>query len=175
MFCPACGTENFAGSDNCTECSSDLAAIETRPLDPVEDHLHNDHVLSAVKPNPLIVSPLDPVEKVVLAMAEKGHNCALVSYENVLVGIFTERDVLRKLTADYDNLKAAPVRDFMTPAPEALEADTSLTFALNKMSVGGFRHVPVVDDDQRPLGVVSVKDVLAHITANVPDLFEAQS
>lgn len=173
MLCPACGTENFAGADTCSECNSDLAAVETRSLDPVEERLHNDRVGGAAKPNPLIVAPLDTVDSVVQKMAKLGHNCAMVAYDDVLVGIFTERDVLRKLSADYDNLKSAPVRDFMTPAPEALETDTPLTFALNKMSVGGFRHVPVVNEDQRPLGVVNVKDLLSHITANVPDLFEA--
>jgi CBS domain-containing protein len=173
MLCPACGTENFDGADHCVECDSDLSAIETRSLDPLEVRLHHDHVINAVKPNPLIVSPLDTVDEVVQQMSEQGRTCALVSYDNVLVGIFTERDVLRKLSADYDSLKAAPVRDFMTPAPEALEAKTPLTFALNKMSVGGFRHVPVVSEDQQPLGVVSVQDLLAHISTNVPDLFEA--
>ncbi|NOX58853.1 MAG: CBS domain-containing protein [Planctomycetes bacterium] len=175
MLCPACETENFPGSDVCGECGSDLSAVETRALDPVEKRLHEDRMKKAIKPNPLIVSPLDPVETVVSRMSEDGQNCALVAFENVLVGIFTERDVMRKLSADYDNLKGAPVRDFMTPAPESLEADTPLTFALNKMSVGGFRHVPVVNDEQQPLGVVSVKDVLAHIVANVPDLFQARS
>ncbi len=173
MLCPDCGTENFAGADNCSDCNSDLHAVESSSLDPLEKRLHNDHVIGAVKPNPLVVSPLDSIESVVLQMSENGHNCAMVAFDGVLVGIFTERDVLRKLTADYDNLKSAPVRDFMTPAPEALEADTPLTFALNKMSVGGFRHVPVVNVEQQPLGVVNVKDLLAHITANVPDLFEA--
>ncbi len=173
MLCPACGTENFDGADNCSECNSDLVAVDTRALDPLEERLHNDHVGGAIKPNPLVVAPLDTVESVVEKMSQNSHNCAMVAYDGVLVGIFTERDVLRKLSSDYDNLKAAPVRDFMTPAPEALEADTPLTFALNKMSVGGFRHVPVVNEEQQPLGVVSVKDVLAHIATNVPDLFEA--
>ncbi len=172
MLCPACGTENFAGADNCEECGSDLAAIDTRDLDPVEQRLHKEHMNDVVRPDPLIVSPLDTVEDVVLKMTKVGQNCALVAFDDVLIGIFTERDVLRKLSADYENLKAAPVRDFMTPAPEALRSETPLTFALNKMSVGGFRHVPVIDEDQHPLGVVSVKDVLAHITVGVPDLFE---
>ncbi len=173
MLCPDCGTENFAGADNCSECNSDLFAVENRSLDPLEERLHNDHVIGAVKPDPLVVEPLDSVESVILKMAERGFNCAMVAFGGVLVGIFTERDVLRKLTADFENLKGAPVRDFMTPAPEALESDTPLTFALNKMSVGGFRHVPIVNEEQQPLGVVNVKDLLAHITANVPDLFEA--
>ncbi|GJM25683.1 MAG: hypothetical protein DHS20C16_20980 [Phycisphaerae bacterium] len=173
MLCPACGTENFDGADNCVDCDSDLASVETCSLDPLEERLHHDHVINAVKPDPLIVSPLDTVQTVVEQMSERGRTCALVSYDGVLVGIFTERDVLRKLSADYETLKEAPVRDFMTPAPEALEAETPLTFALNKMSVGGFRHVPVVNDDQQPLGVVSVQDLLSHISTNVPDMFEA--
>ena len=57
MLCPACGTENFAGSDQCAECGSDLTKINTRDLDPVERRLHKEHMKNVVKPDPLIVSP----------------------------------------------------------------------------------------------------------------------
>jgi predicted transcriptional regulator len=55
------------------------------------------------------------------------------------------------------------VKEFMTPDPISERADVSLAFALNLMSNGGFRHIPIVDQDKMPIGVVSVKDVVDHI------------
>jgi len=55
----------------------------------------------------------------------------------------------------------------MTPDPEVLTPDDPIVYALNKMSVGGFRHVPLVDAARRPVGVVSVKDIVDYLA----DLF----
>jgi CBS domain-containing protein len=54
------------------------------------------------------------------------------------------------------------VRDFMTPNPETLPPDAPVTFAINKMDVGGYRHIPVVQGE-RMLGVVSARDVIAYL------------
>jgi CBS-domain-containing membrane protein len=54
------------------------------------------------------------------------------------------------------------VRDFMTAKVETLPPDAPITFALNRMDVGGYRHVPVTQDG-RVMGVVSSRDVLAYI------------
>jgi CBS domain-containing protein len=74
-----------------------------------------------------------------------------------LVGIFTERDLLLRL--ENADLSRA-IRPYVTPEPETLAPDDPIAFALNLMSVGGFRHVPLVDEEGRPTGVVSVKDVV---------------
>lgn len=52
-----------------------------------------------------------------------------------------------------------PVKSVMTPNPETLEPEDSIAFALNKMSVGGYRHIPIVDG-AKPVGVLSVRDVV---------------
>jgi CBS domain-containing protein len=51
----------------------------------------------------------------------------------------------------------------MTPKPETLTANKSLAFALHKMDVGGYRHMPLVQDG-RPVGMISVRDIMRHIT-----------
>ena len=61
------------------------------------------------------------------------------------------------------DLETTPVDRFMTENPEALRLADSIVFALNKMSLGGFRHVPLVDDEGRPVGVISVKDIVDYI------------
>ena len=56
-----------------------------------------------------------------------------------------------------------PVEPFMTPNPETVTAEDTLAFALHKMDIGGYRHLPVLTDD-RPSGVISVRDLLRHFT-----------
>lgn len=77
-------------------------------------------------------------------------------------GIFTERDCLMKILGKDIDL-AKPVSDFMTRHPVCERPEASLAFALNLMSNGGFRHIPIIDQDNMPIGVVSVKDVVDHI------------
>ncbi len=56
----------------------------------------------------------------------------------------------------------------MTPNPETVAPADVLAFALGKMDAGGYRHLPVVDAG-RPVGVISVRDILRHLTAVCPD------
>ena len=105
-----------------------------------------------------------------IRLMQKHHiGCVLVQAEGVLVGIFTERDVIHKLLRTAKDLRAVPVGAFMTPDPETLTLSDSIAFALNKMSVGGFRHIPLVDDRQRPVGVVSVKDIVDYLAEFFPN------
>jgi CBS domain-containing protein len=65
--------------------------------------------------------------------------------------------------AGLEDYASRPLRDFMTPAPETVRPEDALAFALHKMDSGGYRHLPVVKDGL-PLGMVSVRDMLRHIT-----------
>jgi CBS domain-containing protein len=84
-----------------------------------------------------------------------------------LVGIFTERDCLMKVIGRTIVLSDARVSEYMTRHPVSERPDISLAFALNLMSNGGFRHVPIVDQDNMPIGIVSVKDVVDHIVSKM--------
>jgi CBS domain-containing protein len=59
-------------------------------------------------------------------------------------------------------LDAFHVRDFMTPDPVVLRHDDPIAIAIHKMAVGGFRHIPIVEDG-RPTGVVTARDVFHHL------------
>src|SRR5207237_10246007 len=74
-------------------------------------------------------------------------------------GIFTERDVLRRVVFRENN-RSWTVASVMTRDPQTLPPTASIAFALNKMSVDGYRHIPIVDDDGRAVGVVSIKDIV---------------
>ncbi|MGH7898382.1 MAG: CBS domain-containing protein, partial [Candidatus Binatia bacterium] len=89
--------------------------------------------------------------------------CVLVVDAGKLVGVFTERDVLSSVVGSSLDPESTPVERFMTPDPETLRPNNDIVFALNKMSLGGFRHVPLVDEEHRPVGVISVKDIVDYI------------
>jgi CBS domain-containing protein len=85
-----------------------------------------------------------------------------------VVGIFTERDLLARVLdkRGYGRLALGKV---MTPNPEMLRPKDSLAYALNKMSVGRFRHVPLVDDAGKAVGMLSIRDVIDFVVEIIPE------
>jgi len=79
-----------------------------------------------------------------------------------LVGIFTERDLLNKLTGKAAGQLSIAVRDLMSANPEVLRDTDSVATALNKMSMGRYRHIPVRRADGSYC-VTSIKHVLKYI------------
>jgi CBS domain-containing protein len=70
---------------------------------------------------------------------------------------------LTKVAGIHESYADLPVLQFMTPNPETVTAKDSLAFALHKMDGGGYRHMPVLSDGL-PAGVISVRDMVRHIT-----------
>ncbi|MEZ4656928.1 MAG: CBS domain-containing protein [Caldilineaceae bacterium] len=83
------------------------------------------------------------------------------------MGIFTERDVLMKVAGLVDDLSSVSVADFMTPSPVTIGADQPIAQALHLMSVHGFRHLPLVDEEGHPTGIISSRDVVAYLNQAV--------
>jgi CBS domain-containing protein len=117
---------------------------------------------------PFLVEAGDTVGAAVKAMIDRHIGCVLVQKAGKLVGIFTERDVMRRVVMR-DNGMAAKVESMMTPQPETLEPTATIAFALNKMSLGGFRHIPIVDRTGKPTGVLSVRDIVDFLVELYPE------
>lgn len=100
------------------------------------------------------------VGEAIRLMQERQFGSVLVTKGGTLSGILTERDVLMKVADKDTGILTKPLTAIMTPNPETLRKDDAIVFVMNKMQVGGFRHVPIVDEDNRPLHVVSLRDVL---------------
>ncbi len=94
-------------------------------------------------------------------MVEHGVGSVLVMEGGTLRGIFTERDALRIFVATRRNPDYTRLSDVMTGAPQTLPPDASPQDAAQRMAAGKFRHLPVVDEDGRVLGVVSQRDLIA--------------
>ena len=124
--------------------------------------------ISQLQPRPpVLVDATATVADAVLAMNVNHTGCVLVQREGQLIGIFTERDVLTKDFFRADSHTVA-VETVMTKNPETLEPSNSIAFALNKMSVGGYRHIPIVEGG-RPVGVLSVRDVVDFLVELFPE------
>lgn len=93
-------------------------------------------------------------------MAAK-HVSALVILDGQrIAGIFTERDAISKVLAAGLNPDKTAMSEVMAAEPQTVRAAMPLAFALHMMVEGGFRHVPVVDDDGKAVGMVSARDAL---------------
>ncbi len=104
----------------------------------------------------LAVEPTTRLPEAAARMHERGVGAVVVVESGRLVGIFTERDVLRAVatgTAD------GPVGDTMTRAPETIGQDEATSHAAALMIHGGFRHLPVLDEG-RVAGIVSIRDLM---------------
>ncbi len=109
---------------------------------------------------PIVAERDTPVAEAIDRMHDAEADCVLVLDGERLVGIFTDRDAVLKVAGR--SLDGIAVGEVMTHDPVVLRHDDPIAVAIHKMAVGGFRHIPIVDGG-RPTGVVSARDVFAHV------------
>ena len=96
-------------------------------------------------------------------MKSLGRDCVVVLDGERPVGVFTERDFLNRVCARKRSPLATSIGEVMTPDPETLRPRDCITYAINRMAVRGYRNVPIVDDERRVIGLLSVRDVVSHL------------
>ena len=165
MICPICNFDNLPGSETCRHCQHDLTQLD-RPVaqDRVERSLMED-LVAALKPQRAMTLPTTAtVRQAIQTMLSCNIGALLiVDAGGRLLGIFSERDLLVKVAGIHDDFANLPVEQFMTPQPETVTDEDTLAFVLHKMDCGGYRHVPVLESG-RPIAMISVRDMLRHIT-----------
>lgn len=116
---------------------------------------------------PICLSPATTVHEAVAHMVRgRQPGVLVVDREGRLIGIFTERDLLTRVVGAGRDPRQTTLAEVMTPDPEALSPRDRVCYAVNRMSVAGYRTVPLVDAEGRPIGVVTVHDFirwLAHL------------
>lgn len=115
-------------------------------------------------PAPVLVSTGTTIADAVNQIQKHSVGCVLIMKNKKLAGILTERDILLKITGKGLDFSTETVDQYMTKNPEYLKIEDSVAYALNKMTVGGFRHVPILDEDKHPAGLVSIVDIVRHIS-----------
>ena len=224
MNCPSCGHENIDGVDRCENCLAPFRQLDVPSIEAAESFAQSvmEDNLGRLDYEPAVsVAPDTPASAVARRMKEANTGCALIIDSGKLVGIFTEHDVLLRLTGDkgkhevrtgsgsdrvldataratsfspelsVDQFPASdipleelhademqvgttestahsfavfdiPVAELMSRNPETLHEKDSVAEALNRMSVGRYRHLPVRKSDGS-YAVASIKSVLAYI------------
>ncbi|MET1101378.1 MAG: CBS domain-containing protein [Pyrodictiaceae archaeon] len=123
-------------------------------------------IRDVMRTEPLVkAKPDDSVFKAVTLMHENNVGSVLVvDNEGRLVGIFTERDLVH-IVAERRSLDTR-LEEVMTRKLVTASPDESLAIVASRMIEHGIRHIPVVDSEGRPIGVVSIRDLLRHVIAS---------
>lgn len=161
MLCPECQYDNIAGADVCANCGNDLYRVG-EPEPPRALEFIREPLSQVPAKGPVKVSVGDPVALAVRMMQHTDTNCVLVMDGSELAGIITPWDILHKVAGQNEDLNAVTCREIMTNDPVFLRDDDDIAVAINKMSIGGFRHIPLLQGNQ-PVAVVSIGDLFRHI------------
>lgn len=118
--------------------------------------------------NLLTAPPETTVSAAALLMAVRKVGAIMVTRDDKLIGIFTERDVVFRVVAQGRDVSSTLLSEVMTPKPVTIDPGKSFGYALMLMHKNGFRHMPVTEDG-KPVGMVSARHALD------PDLEEFTS
>ena len=154
--------EGEPGEESIYEESSEASRLEASRLkDP----------LRSLSLRPPVIVPLGcRLGEVIRKMREaQVGSCLIEDANGILAGIFTERDLLTKAPLEGVNLDEMQVDDFMQPNPETLTPDHPIAYALNRMAGGGYRNIPLVDDDNRAVGLVTLRDIVEEVSEHFSD------
>jgi CBS domain-containing protein len=165
MKCPACGYDNLPGADACENCGTSLTQEDVPQAGTeIERSLMEDPVACLQPIRPLTVDRQTTLAEAIQLMRNHGIGCVLITGDDGrLSGILTERDLLQKVAGQGLDLGECRVGDFMSPAPESSKPDHPLAYGLQRMIISDIRYLPIVDDGDRPAGIVSSRDVIAYM------------
>jgi len=167
--CPYCNFNNMEGEDRCSQCLHSLMPHDI-PKPKKADTFQTVMLTAPIsyllpeEKDMLVASPADAISKILSILQQEGKNAVLVYKKKQLVGIISHRDLLKRLEGKYKNLSKVKAEHVMTPNPEYVTADAPIAYVINKMAMGGYRHVPVLDSQGKPYGVAQIKDVLTYLS-----------
>ena len=165
MICPVCRFGNFPGDDNCANCGADLRSVDTpQQITTFRGELLGLHLDELGAPAPHMIDAGASIDEAIARMQADSVDCLLVTEQGALVGIFTDRDAILKVAGQ--PTAGRTIAEVMTHDPVILRSGDPVAVAINKMAVGGFRHVPIVKGGE-PVGVVSARDVFKHLASGV--------
>lgn len=133
-------------------------------------------LLASKPPRIIAASPTATVRQATQLMNEHGIGSLLVTEAGRLIGIFTERDVLRRVVAESRSPETTCVGDVMTSQVACVSPDATIEEVADLMRRQRVRHVPIIDRDENLLGMVSIGDINAHrFAACATELVQVQA
>lgn len=129
----------------------------------LERTLENDSVTLLTTRPFCTVSPDTSILDVLKLMVKNNIACVMVAEKDRLVGIFSERDVLNKLTERFDHIKHSPINLVMTYDPMVVYDTDPPAKAMMLMAVAGVRHVPILDINEKVVGIIGPRRIIAHL------------
>lgn len=115
-------------------------------------------------PEPVVMGEDDSVEDALARLKQHRIGCIVITDDHGKVsGIFSERDAILKVFGTELDPSTTPLSAVMTHSPHTEPMTCTLAFALNMMSEGGYRHIPLVDEGMFPVGILSVKNIIDYI------------
>ena len=158
--------------DNPESAREDVEAFdhdeEKLEFSEIASALLRETLKNALSNHGLVLDEQTPLGEALRQMREHRQGCILATRDGKLTGIFTERDVLMKVVGTNIDLERTPIRPYMTRDPVRLPEDAIVAYALNKMCLEGFRHVPLTDEQGRPVGVISMRDIIEYLSGFFP-------
>jgi CBS domain-containing protein len=147
----------------------DPAEVENE-LQEIRGALLNDRIAVLGPAEPVCLRESATVQDAIERMlARRQAGVLIVDDDQRLVGIFTERDVLTRVAGQGRDPRQTTLGTVMTRDPDALGPRDRVAYAVHSMSVAGYRTVPLVDAERRPLGVVTVSDVIRWLAGLFPE------
>ncbi|HMP03785.1 MAG TPA: CBS domain-containing protein [Gemmatales bacterium] len=168
MICPNCGFDNVPGSESCSECVQDLTHLDLpQPQERLEEELLRETVGKLELAPPVTIRADETIQAALTAMVKHAANALLVvNHEEKLIGLISERDIALRYAGDPSLHPDLLVSQFMTPDPVTVTPSETLAYALQKMDVGNYRHLPVVEAD-RIVGLATVRALLRFVNRSL--------
>lgn len=129
--------------------------------------LQSEPVSSAYPDQPLATTPDASIAEAFQLLRAQRTGAVLVCDGDRLVGVFTERDALRLMSDGADLTQ--PVSSVMSDKVTSVAADDSVSHAIELMTEGGYRHLPVVDGEGNPTGVIDAAGIVHYLVDHFPD------
>lgn len=120
----------------------------------------------------ITADPSETVAQAVRRMAEQRVGALVVVDGGELVGILSERDVLKRVIAAGKDAEATSVSEVATPEPKRVVEDAHVKECAELIRRHGFRHLPVVNAAGKPIGIISSRDFLQYVVDELENLIE---
>ena len=108
------------------------------------------------------------VGEAVALLQKKNFGSAVITTNGKVSGIITERDIMSKVTLKGEELTKKSVTEIMTKDPLTLRKTDEIAYLLNNMHVGGYRHIPIVDANDKPISIASIRCVMDYVIEHFP-------